>query len=177
RQRLEKMISDDLREVNLNVPPEFVMCIIKKESNFKPEALNDRGEYSVGLMQLNKRSGTDRAALSGLKKYGRNLYQKLLNNHGSDSKITDTSSLMSKNDPASEKGMTNIALGIAYLKKINAENGRGNGLRNDTDLDNLAAGYNCGPARCKGGRTAYSNDVVACTRTMRAKSGSSSGFK
>ncbi len=169
KQRLEKMIEEYKKELNLNVPKEFVMCIIQRESAFKPEALNDRGEYSIGLMQINKRSKTDQAALSGLKKYGPNLYEKLKKHHGSDAKILDTASMQSKNDPQGEKGMTNIALGMAYLKKINAENRRGGSLQGADDWDNLAAGYNCGPAGCKGGRTDYSTAVTACTRTMMAK--------
>ncbi len=169
KERLEKMIAEDLKEANLNVPKEFVMCIIQRESAFKPEALNNRGEYSIGLMQINKNSSTDKAALAGLKKYAPNLYEKLKKHHGSDAKILDTASMQSKNDPEGEKGMTNIALGISYLKKINAENKRGNGLRGADDWDNLAAGYNCGPAGCKGGRTDYSTAVTACTKTMMAK--------
>lgn len=169
KKRLENMIEEYKKELNLNVPKEFVMCIIQRESAFKPEALNDRGEYSIGLMQINKRSKTDQAALSGLKKYGPNLYEKLKKHHGSDAKILDTSSMQSKNDPQGEKGMTNIALGMAYLKKINAENRRGGALSGADDWDNLAAGYNCGPAGCKGGRTDYSTAVTACTRTMMAK--------
>ncbi len=169
KKRLEKMIEEYKKELNLNVPKEFVMCVIQRESAFKPEALNDRGEYSIGLMQINKRSKTDQAALSGLKKYGPNLYEKLKKHHGSDAKILDTASMQSKNDPQGEKGMTNIALGMAYLKKINAENRRGGALSGADDWDNLAAGYNCGPAGCRGGRTDYSTAVTACTRTMMAK--------
>lgn len=169
KKRLENMIEEYKKELNLNVPKEFVMCVIQRESAFKPEALNDRGEYSIGLMQINKRSKTDQAALAGLKKYGPGLYEKLKKHHGSDTKILDTSSMQSKNDPQGEKGMTNIALGMAYLKKINAENRRGGALNGADDWDNLAAGYNCGPAGCKGGRTDYSTAVTACTRTMMAK--------
>ncbi len=178
KDRLEKMIGEYLKEMNLNLPPEFVMCIIKQESNFKPEALNDRGEYSIGLMQLNAKSGTTRAALNALKKYAPETYQKLLKQHGSDAKIISTETLLSRKDPAGEKGMTNIALGIAYLKSINAQNRRGGSLQSANDWDNLAAGYNCGPAGCKGGHTFYSTNVTGCTNTMVKKRNSNdSQFK
>ncbi len=168
--RLESMIEKDLKMVNLDVPPEFVMCIIQRESNFNPEAHNNRGEDSVGLMQINKRSGTDKVSLNALKKYSPELYQDLLKQHGSDSKIIDYASMKSRNDPQGEKGKTIIALGIAYLKDNNMR-GRGDGLGSPSNWDNLAASYNCGAAGCKGGRTDYSNNVTACTRTMLKKDG------
>lgn len=172
KERLEKMVSELLKEMNLNLPPEFVMCTIQKESAFKPEAVNNNGhEFSVGLMQLNKASGTDKAALSALKRYAPETYRKLLKQHGSDARILDTSSMQSKNDPQGQKGLTNIALGVAYLKKLNAEHKRGNGLRGPDDWDNLAAGYNGGPGGARG-RTAYSTYVTACTKTMISKRGS-----
>lgn len=175
--RLEKMIGEYLREMKLNLPPEFVMCIIRQESNFKPESLNNVGEYSVGLMQLNVGVGTARTALNALKKYAPDSYQKLLKQHDSDANIISTNTLLSRNDPAGEKGMTNIALGVAYLKLLNAQdrNQRGGNLQTDNDLDNLAAGYNCGPAGCKGGHTFYSTKVTGCTKTMVGKRESNDG--
>ena len=178
KQRLESMITGYLKEMNLNVPPEFIMCIIKRESNFKPELVNNRGEFSVGLMQVNKGSGTDQEALAGLKKYAPKTYRKLLEWHGSDANIISTKSMQSKNDPAEEKGTTIIALGIAYLKKINVESRRGGSLKGPNDWDNLAGGYSGGPGGPS--HTDYSTSITACTMTMvkkRATEGSSGSAK
>lgn len=39
------------------VPRNWMLAICKFESGFRPDALNDKGEYSVGLFQLNMQGG------------------------------------------------------------------------------------------------------------------------
>jgi len=166
KKQLEKMVEEDLAEMKLNVPKEFVLCIVQRESAFKPEALNSSGEYSVGLMQINKRSKTDVTALNDLKQYGGKEYQELLKVHGSDSKIIDTTSMMSRNDPAGQKGKTILALGIAHLKGLSMRRNVGN-LQTPDGWDALAGAYN-GAGR----RSIYSGNITACTKTMLAKKAS-----
>lgn len=176
----EEIIPKDLNDLSLNVPVDFVMCLIKKESAFKPSAFNGNGERSIGLMQLNTRVGTQKAALQGLKSYANNndqsnIYLKLRRDVGTDQVLTSDAGLLSQKDPANERGITNVSLGVGYLKLINAKNKRGDGLKNYQDLDNLAAGYNAGPAGAKSGNTAYSREVVSCTKSMQARRQASGG--
>jgi len=176
----EEIIPKALKDLNLNVPADFVMCLINKESTFKPGAFNGNGERSIGLMQINTRAGTQNDALRGLKSYvnnndPENIYTKLRRDVGTDQVLISDSGLLSQRDPAHERGITNTSLGIGYLKLINAKHGRGDGLKNYSDLDNLAAGYNCGPGGCKGGNTAYSRSVVNCTKTMQDKRNANGG--
>jgi len=176
----QEIIPKALKDLNLNVPVDFVMCLVEKESRFKPGDSNTNGERSLGLTQINTGVGTQKAALQGLKNYVNNndpgnIYQKIRRDVGSDQVIMSDAGLLSQRDPANERGITSVSMGIGYLKLINAKNGRGDGLKNYSDLDNLAAGYNAGPAGARGGNTAYSRYVVNCTKTMQSKRNANGG--
>lgn len=179
--RLDKeIVPKTTSDLSLNVPVDFVMCLINKESAFKPGAFNGSGERSVGLTQINTGVGTQTAALRGLKSYvnkndQNNIYMKLRREVGTDQVLMSDAGLLSQRDPANARGITSVSMGIGYLKLINAKNGRGGGLKNYSDLDNLAAGYNAGPAGARGGNTAYSRDVVNCTKTMQNRRNAAGG--
>jgi len=172
RARLKTMIAEVLEDLKLPIDPEFVMCMIARESTFNRRALNNNGEYSVGLMQLNKRRpggrGTPWEAANALEKYGRKTYEKLLSIHGNKEQFISDASLMGDKDPSNDLGITNIALGCAYLKQNNVRYGRGDGLDTIGKLGDLARSYNAGPGRGKS-ENAYSRGVMGCFKGKGGK--------
>lgn len=176
----EEIVPKALKDLNLNVPVDFVMCIVNKESTFNPGSFNNRGERSLGLTQINTKPGvhTEVDALKGLKNYANkndpnNIYLKLRRDVGSDDVLKSDAGLLSQRDPANERGITSVSMGIGYLKLLNAAHGRGDGLKNYSDLENLAGGYNGGPRGA--GSTGYTRDVVNCTKTMQNKRNANGG--
>jgi len=176
----EEIVPKALKDLNLNVPVDFIMCIINKESSFNPSSSNTRGERSLGLTQINTKPGvhTEVDALKGLKSYvnnndPNNIYMKLRRDVGSDDVLKSDAGLLSQRDPANERGITSVSMGIGYLKLLNAAHKRGNGLKNYSDLENLAGGYNGGPRGS--GSTEYTRTVVNCTKTMQNKRNANGG--
>jgi len=180
---LKKDIEAMLKDMKLDVDPEFVMCILSIESGFKTGLAGDNG-CSLGIAQINRCAGTQVDAMKAVQRYGKETYDNLVRKYGSN--VDLFKSQRHKRNPVLEKLLLQekylgVALAVGYLKKNHVEHNRGRGLEGASGkqlcnaLCDLAYSYNCGPGGCKGCPGAnnhgnpYGRRVANCTMTMLGK--------